>query len=487
MSASNQHKWLVLAAVTVGLFLGAVDGSIVNIALPTLVHEFHTDFPTIQWVVLAFLLGLTTVMLGVGRLADMIGKKQIFTWGLVLFTAASALCGLSPTVWALIAFRLLQSIGAAMIVALGVAIVTEVWPPEERGQAIGTTGGVIALGIVVGPTLGGLLIGTLGWRAIFFVNLPFGLLALFLTLRFVPDLRPKRTAETFDWAGALVLGGGLLALSLALTVGQNLGFTDGRILALFAAAAVALVAFVAIEKRSRAPMIDLTLFRDPQFGVNLFTGFLSFVAIAGVVFLIPFYLELVLGLPVAQVGLLMAIVPTVMAVLGPLSGVLSDKIGTRPVSVLGLIAIFIGYMATATLAVDTTPMGYVLRMLPVGIGMGIFQSPNNSAIMGAAPRERLGIASGMLSMTRTLGQTAGIALLGAFFASRIHDYTGQPVDVVVAPPPALAFALHDQFHLAATLITLGLLVALMAWRRERRVPAAPIVAERQMPVETLER
>lgn len=476
-ATTNRQKWLVLAAVTVGLFLGAVDASIVNIALPTLVHEFRTDFPTIQWVVLAFLLGLTTLMLSVGRLADMIGKKRIFIWGLWLFTAASVLCGLSPTVWALILFRLVQAIGAAMIVALGVAIVTEVWPREERGRAIGTSGGAIALGIVVGPTLGGLLISTLGWRWIFFVNLPFGLAALFLTLRFVPDLRPTRTAGAFDWFGALALGSGLLALSLALTVGQNLGFSDPRILALFVVAALALGAFVVIEQRVRAPMIDLALFRDPRFTVNLFTGFLSFVAIAGVVFLLPFYLELVAGLPVAQVGILMAIVPLVMAAIGPLSGALSDKVGTRAVSVLGLISIFVGYIAAATLDVNTSPLGYVLRMLPVGIGMGTFQSPNNSAIMGAAPRERLGVASGMLSMTRTLGQTAGIALLGAFFASRIHYYAGQPVDVVAASPRVLMFALQDQFHLAAALIAIGLLAALMAWRRERRHAGAPMVAD----------
>lgn len=477
MEPASRQKWLVLAAVTVGLFLGAVDGSIVNIALPTLVHEFNTDFPTIQWVVLSFLLGLTTLMLSVGRLADMLGKKHIFAWGLALFTAASVLCGLAPTVWALIAFRLLQAIGAAMIMALGVAIVTEVWPPAERGRAIGTTGGVIALGIVVGPTLGGLLISTLGWRAIFFVNLPFGLLALFLTLRFVPDLRPRRTAETFDWLGAFVLGAGLLALSLALTVGQNLGFTDGRILALFAIAGVAWTGFVVIEQRVRAPMIDLALFQNPQFSVNLLIGFLSFVAIAGVVFLIPFYLQLVIGLPVAQIGILMAIVPSVMAAVGPLSGALSDKIGTRPVSLLGLVSILVGYLAAATLGVDATPVDYVVRMMPVGIGMGTFQSPNNSAIMGSAPRERLGVASGMLSMTRTLGQTTGIALLGAFFASRIHHYAGRTLDVAQAPPEVLVRALSDQFHLVAGLIAIGLLVALVAWRRERRVTYAPVVAD----------
>lgn len=470
------QKWWILGAVTVGLFLGAIDGSIVNIALPTLVREFQTTFPTIQWVVLSFLLGMTTLMLSVGRLADMIGTKRIFTAGLALFTTASALCGLSPTVYALIAFRLLQSVGAAMVVALGIAIITETWPPEERGMAIGVAGGTVSLGIVVGPTLGGLLIATLGWRAIFYVNVPLGAIAILMVLRHVPDLRPTRSGETFDYLGAFVIGGGLLALSLALTVGQNVGFGDVRILTLLGMALVAGIAFVLIEQRAHHPMLDLSLFRVPQFSLNLLTGLLTFVAIAGIIFLLPFYLELALGLPVAQIGLFLAIVPVILAVMGPLAGSLSDRFGTRPVSVIGLAFIVIGYLASSTLRTDTTPLGFVLRMLPLGIGMGTFQSPNNSAIMGSAPRPRLGVASGTLSMTRTLGQTTGVAVLGAVFASRIKHYAAAEVDVASASAGALVSALQDQFHLAALLILFGLIVALMTWHYERQ--QAPARAER---------
>ncbi len=473
------RKWWVLAAVTVGLFLGAIDGSIVNIALPTLVREFHTTFPTIQWVVLAFLLGMTTLMLSVGRLADMLGKKNIFAAGLALFTLASALCGLSPSVYALIAFRLLQSVGAAMVVALGIAIVTETWPPEERGMAIGVAGGTISLGIVVGPTLGGLLIATLGWRAIFYVNVPLGAIAILMVLRYVPDLRPARSGETFDYLGAVVIGAGLLALSLALTIGQNLGFSDVRILALFGIALVAGAAFVFIEQRARHPMLDFSLFRVPQFSLNLLTGLLTFVAVSGIIFLLPFYLELALGLPVAQIGLLMAIVPVVLAILGPVAGSLSDRFGTRPVSIIGLGFIILGYLTSSTLTTSTTPLGFVLRMLPLGIGMGTFQSPNNSAIMGSAPRPRLGVASGTLSMTRTLGQTTGVAVLGAVFASRLDHYAGADVDIATAGAPVLVSALQDQFHLAALVIVFGLVVALMTWRYERRRATARVRAQPQ--------
>ncbi|HSN75078.1 MAG TPA: MFS transporter, partial [Anaerolineae bacterium] len=330
----------------------------------------------------------------------------------------------------------------------------------------------------IGPALGGLIISALSWRWIFFVNVPLGLLALTLIWRYIPALRPKATHEQFDFLGAGVLGLGLLALLLALTVGQSLGFTDPPILALFAVAAVALVAFVAVERRVRYPMVDLGLFRNVQFSLNLVTGLLTFVAISAVTFLMPFYLQLVLGLPVGRVGLLIAIVPMVLAVLGPLSGSLSDRFGTRPVSVFGLILLLIGYLTASTLTATTTPLGYVLRMLPIGLGMGIFQSPNNSAVMGAAPRNRLGIASSLLSMTRTLGQTTGIAFLGAFFASRLVYYAGQPVDISDAPATAMVSALHDQFLVVAGLVAVGLLLALWAWRRERRSttpPPAPVV------------
>jgi len=462
-----RDKWWIMLAVSMALLLGTIDGTIVNVALPTLVREFGANFPTIQWVVLAFLLGLSTLMLSVGRLADMMGKKQIFSAGLVVFLLGSLLCGLSPTVYALIGFRLLQSIGAAMTVALGVAIVTETWPPAERGKAIGITAGVISLGIVIGPTAGGLLIGSLGWRWIFFVNLPLGLLALLLVIRYVPPLTPRQNAETFDFLGAGITGLGLLALSLALTIGQTRGFGDPLILALFALAALAAAAFVPVERRAAYPMIDLDLFRNVQFSLNLITGSFTFVAIAAVIFLMPFYLELVLGLPVAQVGLLLAVAPLVLAVLGPLSGSLSDRFGTRPVSVVGLIFLLIGYLTLSTLRTDTKPVGYILRMLPIGLGMGTFQSPNNSAIMGAAPRNRLGVASGLLSMTRTLGQTTGIALLGAAFASLLHGYAGRVVDVSGAEPQVVVAALNDLTVLLAGLMGLALLLALWTWRRER--------------------
>ena len=464
---ADGRKWLILAAVGMCLFLGSVDGSIVNVALPTLMGEFNASFAAIQWVTLAYLIGLTILLVGMGRLADMMGKKLIFTTGIVLFLAGSALCGLAPTVAWLIGFRFLQSIGAAMIIALGVAILTETWPARERGKVIGLSAGFISLGIVFGPAIGGIMLEYLSWHWIFFVNLPIGAVALVLVLLYLPPLRPSGHRETFDLLGAVLLGIGLLCATLALTAGQEFGLDSPLMAGLIVAAVAALAAFIYVEAHVRYPMLDLRLFREPQFSLNLLTATLTFIAISGIVLLLPFYLELVLGLPLRSVGLLMAVVPLAMAFIQPLSGTLSDRFGTRRVSVLGLVFILFGYLSMAGLRVDGTEWEFALRMLPVAIGMATFNSPNNSAIMGSVPRERLGVASGTLSMVRTLGQVTGIAVLGALFTSRLNYYAGEPVNLRAADPTAIVAAMHDQFLVVALLIFVGLVTALLTWRWER--------------------
>jgi EmrB/QacA subfamily drug resistance transporter len=469
---TTQHdtarQWWVLIAVGLCLFLGSVDGSIVNVALPTLMQDFNASFPTVQWVVLAYLLGLTVLMVSMGRLADMIGKKRVFSIGIVLFLIGSALCGLAMHIYWLIFFRFVQSIGAAMMLALGTAILTEVWPPYKRGQAIGFAAGFISLGIVFGPAIGGIMLQYLSWHWIFYVNVPIGALAFFLVLVYLPPLRPSGRRESFDIAGAAVLGLALLSFALGITLGQDAGFMTPSVLGLLAAAAVLLALFIVIEMRVPFPMLNLSLFRAPQFSLNLFTGTIAFVALSGVVLLLPFYLSLVLQQPLLQVGIYMAIVPLVMTVLQPLSGVISDRLGTRRVSTAGLGFILAGYLLMTTLPTEGSPLGYVWRFLPVAIGMSLFNSPNNSAIMGSAPKNRLGVASAVLSTVRTLGQVIGISVLGAFFYHSLSVHNGGAVPLEQASPQVITAALHDQFWLAAALIAIGLITSLLTWRWEIR-------------------
>jgi EmrB/QacA subfamily drug resistance transporter len=476
------RKWQVMAAVGTGVFLSTVDGSIVNVALPTLERHFGANFAVVQWVVLAYLLTVSTLMLGIGRLADMFGKKPLYTIGYVIFTAGSVLAGLSPAIFWLILFRVLQAIGAAMILALGMAIITEAFPASERGRALGVTGAVTSVGIVLGPSLGGILIDALSWRWIFFVNLPVGILGTWLASRYVAHTRPPGR-QRFDSWGALTMLVGLLALLLGLTLGQRLGFGDSRVLFIFAVSALLTAAFVFIERRAPQPMIDVSLFKNALLSVGLATGFASFVAIAGTVLLMPFYLQNVLGYEARQVGFLLAIVPISLGITAPISGALSDRFGTRPITVLGLAILLLGYYTLSTLDLHTTAAGYVLRFLPIGIGMGVFQSPNNSAVMGAAPRGRLGIVSGMLAVTRTLGQTTGVALLGAVWATRVFRHAGQtlPGGATWASPAAQVAGLHDTF--AFIMIVIGTALAMAVWalvraRRQAVRPAAGSARQR---------
>ena len=469
---SYPHKWWILTAIGVSLFMSSIDGTIVNVALPTLTRELSTDFATIQWVVLSYLLGLAVLMLSMGRLGDMLGKKKVYSVGLIIFVFGSMLCGLAPNIHWLIGFRFLQSIGASMMMALGVAIVTETWPARERGKAIGISGGIISLGIAAGPALGGFILQYLNWRWIFFVNVPIGIAAFTLVWIFIPALAPKQMRERFDFAGAFLVGLGLLAISLSMTFAQHFGLTSPQALGLFGVSVLALVAFVWVERKVRFPMIDLSLLANPDMSSGLFTGFLTFVSIAAVVLILPFYLELVMGLDQQEVGMLMAVVPIVLGILGPLSGMMSDRVGTRPVSIVGLALLVVGYFTLTRLTVHSQPLNFVLALLPVGLGMGIFQTPNNTSIMNAAPRTRLGIASGMLSMSRTLGQSTGIALLSAYFAIRLNAYAGGVVDINAARPADIVNAMQDQFYITMLLIVIGLAVILgqgwIEWRSPRR-------------------
>jgi EmrB/QacA subfamily drug resistance transporter len=473
-SIDYSRKWYVMAAVAMGVFLSTIDGSIVNVALPTLVNAFHAEFAVVQWVVLAYLLTVTTLMLSLGRLGDMLGKKPIYATGFVIFTLGSALCGLASTVYLLIGFRVLQAIGASMMMALGTAIVTEAFPPSERGKALGIMGSIVSIGIVAGPVLGGIIIDALSWHWIFYVNLPIGIVGSIMVAHFVPDLKPAGRQQ-FDYLGACTLFVSLIALLLALTLGQQIGFTGLPILFLFGTWLIFMLIFLVTERNSKQPMIDLGLFQSRLFSVNLVTGFIAFVSIAGTIILMPFYLENVLGYDPRSVGLLLAVVPIAMGIMAPIAGSLSDRLGTRPITVVGLLILLVGYYAVGSLNTQTTSLGYIARFLPVGIGTGIFQSPNNSAIMGSAPRMRLGVASGLLSITRTLGQTTGIAVLGALWASRVAYRLGSTPEggATTAPAATQVGALQDTFFVVVILIGLALLLGVWGLVQERHGKRMP--------------
>ncbi len=469
MEKQDSRKWFILLAVGMGVFLATIDGSIVNIALPTLVGNLQTTFPTIQWVVLAYLLTVTTLMLSIGRLGDMIGRKRIYSTGFIVFTIGSVLCGIAPTVYWLIAFRILQAVGAAMIMALGTAIITAAFPASQRGMALGISGSIVSIGIILGPTLGGLILSVAPWRWIFLVNLPVGILGILLVLRFVPTSRPPG-GQKFDYWGAATLFFSLLCLLLALTVGQQRGFSDPIIMLTFLTGFLLLGLFLWIELNAEQPMIDLRLFKNRLFSINLATGFLTFVAIAGTMLLMPFYLENILGYPPRTIGFLLAVVPSAMLFVSPVSGWLSDRFGTRLIALIGLSIMVVGYFLLNRLNIQTSAAMYIISFLPIGIGFGVFSSPNNSAIMGSAPPHRLGIASGMLAVNRTLGQTTGIALLGAIWSWRVFSAIGTslPEGATSAPAAAQVAGLQETMLVTIGLVLLAIFLAAWAFISERQ-------------------
>ena len=462
-----RRKWHAMVAVGTGVFLATVDGSIINVSLPTLVRSLDTEFAVVQWVVLGYLLTITTSMLSIGRMADIVGKKSIYILGFIVFTVGSALCGLALSVYWLIVFRVVQAVGAAMIMALGAAILTEAFPPEERGKAMGMIGAIVSVGIVVGPALGGVIIGALSWRWIFYVNLPVGVLGTILVARNVPDFKPTGQ-QRFDYRGALTLFLSLLLLLLGLTLGQQQGFFEPVVGLMIGLCFLLLIVFIRIEKKVSQPMIDLQMFGNMRFSINLATGFISFVALAGVMILIPFYLENILGFKITYVGLLMGIVPVMLGITAPFAGALSDRVGSRRITVMGLAIMLVGYLAAGTLSGDTSAWGYLSRMFVLGLGIGTFISPNNSAIMGSASRRQLGIVSGFMAITRTLGQTVGVAAMGAIWAGRTAFYAGDITQdgANLAPPEAQVAALQDTFHVSALLLTAALLLGIWAYVRE---------------------
>jgi EmrB/QacA subfamily drug resistance transporter len=466
-----------MAAVATGVFLGTIDSSIINVSLPTLRQALQTDFPTIQWVILGYLLTVTSLLLSVGRLADIHGKKRIYLLGFIIFTLASMLCGTSPTAGWLVAFRVVQAIGAAMVTGLGAGIITSVFPPSERGKALGIMGTVVSVGIATGPAVGGLLIGTVGWRAIFFVNVPIGIIGVLMIRTFVPADTPA-DQQQFDFGGAATLFISLLSLLLALTLGQRWGFDTPPIIALFFSFILFLAIFLLIESKVKQPMVNLTMFRNPLFSFSLLTGLMSFIALGGT-FILPFYLQDVQGYSAREVGLLLSVLPIMLSVTSPLSGALSDRFGTRGLATAGLLLIALTFiLLISALQVGTSTLGYILRMAPLGIGVGIFHSPNNSAIMGSVNKERLGVASGFLAISRTLGQTTGVAVIGTIFAARSAAHAGlaTSANIEAASPAALVHGLHD----AAIIVGLMMLVATFisaigVWKKWEHKP----VEERQ--------
>ncbi len=409
-------KWAILGAVMLGSIMGPLDGSIVNTVLPSITRHFHTEIAIAQWVPTIYLLTISCLILLYGRLGDMIGYRTVFLSGLAAFTVTSVLCGISQSIWMLIAFRALQGLAAGMMMSVGYAIVTSAFPPGERGKAMGIYAISIAVGLGLGPTIGGLIAQNLSWRYVFFVNVPVGLAAVSWGYRIIPR-GGRKPGQRLDIRGAAMAFVFLTSLLLFANRGEGWGWSAPASLALVALAVASGAAFIWTEKRAAQPMLNLSLFADRVFAFANLSALLNFVATYAVVFLTPFYLSIVLGYDVLRIGLVMAASPVATLFVAPVSGAISDRIGSRPLAFCGMCLQAAGLLLLARLEKDSGAGDVAWRLVLAGAGAGLFGSPNNSAVMGSVPPAHLGIASGILAAMRNVGMVLGIAVAGAVLYS----------------------------------------------------------------------
>lgn len=405
--------WLAVGAVCVGAFMGQLDASIVTVALPTLQQIFHASVGAVTWVGLSYLLVLVATVTAVGRFADMWGRKLLYVYGFVVFVIGSALCGLAPTLGVLIAFRVLQALGAAMLQANSVAIIVIAVPRAALGRAIGIQGAAQALGLALGPSIGGLLLAVGGWRLIFLVNLPFGALGIVVGLLFIPRSLHLRERVPFDWKGLSMFFPAVVTILTAVSFGNSYGWTSPVILGAFLVGLGLVGAFIVWERCTSEPMLDLSLFGRAAFRRGISSGLLSYLVMFGVLFLVPFYLERGQGIGVGQAGLELMMMPLALGLVAPFAGRLADRVGARLLTVGGMSLVAAGLFALGGLRPSTE--GFLGFLALIGIGLGFFTPPNNAAIMGSVPEQQSGLASGVLNMTRGMGTALGLALTGLVF------------------------------------------------------------------------
>ncbi len=443
------RKWWVLIAIGTGSFMAALDGSVVNTILPVLREVFHSDVATVEWVVTLYLLVLSGLLLTFGRLGDLRGHKSIYIWGFGIFIVSSALCGAAWAPLWLIVFRGLQAIGGAMLASNSPAIVTGNFPAQQRGRAFGLISTMTYLGLTVGPSLGGWLTHAFGWRTVFYINVPVGTLAFILSLVFIPRDGPSESQQRFDVPGAVTFLAALTLLMLGLNKGADWGWSSFPVLGSLAGAVLLAAVFIWVEQRSPAPMLDLSLFRIPLFSTSATNAILNYICVFSITFLMPFYLIQGRGLNPAQAGLLLTVQPVLMAISAPISGALSDRVGSRLPGMIGMGLLAVGLFLLSRLGPTSETWQILLGMAVAGIGTGTFISPNTSALMGSAPRARQGIASGVQAAARNFGMVLGIGLAAAIFTTHLAQGT----------PASFYAGIELAFLVAAGIALLGVLVS----------------------------
>ena len=481
---SPSYKWWVFAAIAIGTFVSVVDNGSVLVALPEIEKHFDSDLPTVQWVVVGNALAISALILPMGRLGDIVGRKWVYIGGLALFVVFSALAGLAANLPWLIAAKVFQGLGSAMIQGNGMATVISSFSGAERGKALGTHMSVVGSGAIAGPAVGGLLVGAFGWQSVFFVNVPFGILTVVISWLLLRSGRESaaegRAAGRFDWPGAALSAAALLALLLVVGNGHRLGWDSPAVL-LGAALTMALLAvFVWWELRTESPMLELRLFKRKLVAIGAAAAWLSFMGMSSSRFMMPFYMQRVLEISPRDVGLLLIPPALCMVLLGPVSGRLSDRFGWRVLTVSGLsLSMATSIVIAFTMSETSSVMFIVLMLMLQSSGMALFNSPNQSSLLGAVERSRYGVVASLTQLIRNSANVTSIAVATTVVVVTMASYGVEPSLDAVSPEVAGAFVagLKWAFLTMAAMLLVGVALAVIRGERQRPEPATPARSE----------
>ena len=409
-----KYKWIALAIITVGTFMSSLDSSIVNIAIPSISSDLGSSFEIIQWIPMIYLLMMAITLISFGRLSDLKGRKKFYLFGVFLFTFSSFLSIMANSGELLVIFRAIQGIGSAFISANAAAMITDIFPRQETGKAMGINIASIYLGLVIGPVLGGFLVQYFSWRSIFIINIPIGITLIIIGTFKLEKSNIGLKEERFDVKGTIVFGLFLAFLLLGLTIANNLGWFSLNVITFFGVSLSSFILFVYIEGRTAFPLFKLSLFKKNKlFSFANFAALLNYIAISGVSFLLSIYLQTILGILPAITALLLLPTSLLMALTSPFTGKLSDKYGTRILCTIGMTIMALGFTFLIIIIALLPLIFIIVSQFLIGIGIGFFSSPNQSAIMNSVEKRDHGIAAGTLSTMRVVGQSTSVALLSA--------------------------------------------------------------------------
>ena len=413
--AEENRKWLTLASVSFGLFMIMLDNTVVNVALPSIQRDLGADLSELEWIVTGYALTFASLMLVGGKVADAYGRRRIFVLGIIVFTTASLFCGLASSSEALIAARVLQGAGAALMNPATLSIIAATFPPRERGTAIGIWAGTSALALAIGPLVGGLITEHAAWNWIFFINVPIGILGIGASYLFIDESRDE-THASLDLPGLATSAVGLFALTYALIEANTYGWTSARIVGAFALAAIALASFVVIEKRRRDPMLPLDLFRSGTYTGSNLTILLVALAMFGVFFFVSLYMQNILGYSAVQAGAAFLPMTILIILVAPIAGRMSDRVGSRGLMTVGMLLVATQLILFSRLSADASFWNLLPALLIGGVGMACTMTPSAAAATRSVPVDKAGVGSAVLNCARQVGGTMGIALMGAIIA-----------------------------------------------------------------------